>query len=92
MLEVACKCAEHWALEEQNPLEHASVRFNFQTTLCLENWLPETMTWESQVTQLRDTNENKAEVSQQFQVPKSKTIKQASEKHLSETESTAARM
>lgn len=33
----------------QNSLEHASVCFNFQTTLCLENRLPETVTCESEV-------------------------------------------
>lgn len=92
MLEMVCKCAEQWALEERNPLEHAIVCLSFQTTLCLENRLPETITWESQFIQLRYKNENKAEVGQQFQVPQSKIIKQADENHLSESKGTTTRI
>lgn len=69
MLEIVWKCAEYRALEEQNSLEHASLWFNFQTTLCLENRLPETITQESRVPYLI-----KQRCSCHFKYPRAKAL------------------
>lgn len=74
MLEIAWKGTECWALEEQNSLEHTSLWFNFQTTLCLEYRLSETIIWESRVTRLRKTNENEAEVLLNFKYPRAQSL------------------